>query len=716
MLRIAIALMAGVGLAITFGRSSFVLMAMIVVLAIAVTAAMILNTLKDSTLTFRYRYLQGYSLVAAIVASGYVLAWLHVQSNYNSHFSHFIKANSVLLVCVDEPPVERQKVYVAAAKVLEVENDSSHIKTTGYLQLSFKKDSLNTIPRYGDVLLIKGRVDSLEAPQNPGEFNYKRYLSFHNLYQKIYLQNENWQKVDSVQGSLLLATVYSIRNSFLQIIRRYVTDKNDFGVASAIMLGYRDYQNGEITRAYAASGALHVLSVSGLHVAIMFLMLNFLLQGMDGRGKKMEISKALIIILFIWFYACLTGMSPPVMRSALMFTLIQIGNVLVRNANIYNIIAGSAVLQMLFDPFVMMDVGFELSYIAVIGIIYLYPKISMLVVFKIQQRPENILSKPAAFLRWVATWLLDWVWQLAAVSIAAQIATLPLCLLYFYQFPNLFIISNLVVIPMSDLVLFSGTALCAVGHIPYLNAAAGWIFNGLIHVLDKFIFWVGHLPYALTHALCIGPVEMVLMYLLIFLLCWLTVEKKVKILLTSLGIVVVLCSFNSYRSVRNAVRKELVVYSVPKQKAIAFITAKKLVYDFDNSLWNDTDEMAFHIWHHWADCGINSETPIQNSPINYRQLAFGKYATFNGTNILIIDSSIAEINTAIPVKLKADVIVISCNPAIRIADLQKLFDFKQLVFDSSNKKETIKNWKMDCKELHLSYYDVAEKGAFILDF
>ena len=333
LLRIVLALMAGIGLAIAFAASSFVLLLMIVVLAIALTTAIILNTVKAPTLTFRYRYVQGYSLVGAIVASGYVLTWLHGQNNYNSHFSHFLKPNSVLVACINEPPVEREKVFMAIAKVMEVENDSASVKTTGYIQLSFKKDSLDTIPQYGDILLVKGRVDSLKEPQNPDEFSYKRYLSFQNIYQQVFLQSRDWQKIDSARGNMVLAAIYNIRNNFLRTIRRYVKDKNDFGVASAIMLGYRDYVNGDIMRAYAGSGALHVLSVSGLHVAIMFLMLNFLLRGMDGRGKKMEITKALIIILFIWFYAVLTGMSPPVMRSAMMFTLLQAGRVMARSVN-----------------------------------------------------------------------------------------------------------------------------------------------------------------------------------------------------------------------------------------------------------------------------------------------------------------------------------------------------------------------------------------------
>src|ERR1019366_10757648 len=151
------------------------------------------------------------------------------------------------------------------------------------------------------------------------------------------------------------------------------------------------------------------------------------------------------------------------------------------------------------------------SYIAVFGIVYLYPKISGLVVVKVpkdaQFKKQKHFYKLLALLRYDLKWLafstLDFLWQLIAVSIAAQIATLPLTLLYFYQFPNLFLISNLVVIPLSNLILFVGTGLFVVGHIPYLNDIAGWIFNELLRLLDGFIFRIDQLPFALIKGISV---------------------------------------------------------------------------------------------------------------------------------------------------------------------------------------------------------------------
>jgi competence protein ComEC len=260
------------------------------------------------------------------------------------------------------------------------------------------------------------------------------------------LKSGDWELLQVKEDNIFFSTIYKMREYFLSILSTYVRDRNQFAVASAIMLGYNDYMNGDITRAYASSGALHVLSVSGLHVGIMFFMLNVLLKFMDNRGRKLEITKSVSIILFIWLYACLTGLSPSVLRSAMMFSLIQSGTLLKRHVNTFNIVFGSAVVLMLFNPFIVTEVGFRLSYLAVLGIIYLQPKIYSLWAFK--------------------NWFLDKAWMIVAVSLAAQIATFPLSLLYFHQFPNLFLISNLVVIPVSNLILFLGTGLFAVGTIP----------------------------------------------------------------------------------------------------------------------------------------------------------------------------------------------------------------------------------------------------------
>jgi competence protein ComEC len=722
MLRIAFALIGGIVLSMALNReqlqTGWVLFFGVLVIA-SMVLSIIFNHLKNISLAFRLQTLNGIALTIAIFGLGYLITAFHYQKNYADYFSGFLNRENQLIVQIDEPPTTRDKVIMAIAEVLEVKSGRKIIQTAGRLQMSIVKDSLSENLRYGDVLLVRAKIDSIERPMNPDAFDYKSYLGFQNISYKAFLSPASWKLLQPDQGNSVLGFIYHIRASFLAVLKKYVSHKNNFEVASAIMLGYNDY-GPEVRRAYASSGTLHVLSVSGLHVGIIFFMLNFLLQWMNTRGRKAEISKTAIIISFIWFYACLTGMSPPVLRSAIMFSFIQIGKTLIRNVNMYNIIAGSAVLMLLYNPFVLADVGFELSYIAVFGIVFLYPKFSVIIELNVPERKSSrARGLPAKFTtffsqdwKWLLLWIMNWIWQLIAVSIAAQIATLPLCLLYFYQFPNLFLISNLIVIPVSNFVLFSGTALFAFSHIPYMNNCIGFIFSHLLMLLDKYIFWTDTLPFALTHDLSITACEMILLYLLIILICSITEKAKPGLLIASLVVVLSLCSFHSYRAFNNHIRRQIVVYDVPKQKAIAFLTGEKVAYDFDTALWNNYNEMAFSINHHWANCGIKDKTPLEAQNKNIWQYDFGKLIWYEGKKILIADSAISA-KTKIRNPLKIDMLIVSGSPKISISQLKNLFDFKQVVFDSSNNYRKVRGWKSECDDLQISCWDVRLQGAYV---
>ena len=731
MLRLAFALIAGISFEIAidgiFHFSPQIILVPTLLLLLSGAFIIAAANIKNVTLTYRLRILNGIALHTLIIAFGFLLTWFYTQKNYPTNFAHFLTGKNVLVVKITEPPVLRDKTVMVNTEVMEVNNATGHFATTGNIQLSFLKDSICQTLSYGDELLIRSRIDTTDGPKNPYEFNFKTYQAFHNIYNKSFVTSSDWAFVARNQGNGLLAAIYKLRDNFLKVLARYVTNKNDFGVASAIMLGYRDYINADIMRAYASSGAVHVLSVSGLHVSIMFFMLNFLLGWMDKRGRKMVFAKAGIIILFIWFYACLTGLSPPVLRSAMMFTLIQLGQVLLRNINTYNIVAASAVLLMLFNPFVITDVGFQLSYIAVFGIIYLQPKIAA--IFSVTEVDPPVFKTHGNWLyklfllfrydlKWLSLKMLDLCWQLMAASLAAQIATLPLCFMYFYQFPNLFLLSNMVVIPLGNLLLFAGTGLFSVSHIPYLNDLAGWLFNFILVWLDRFIFWIDSLPFALTNAICVSAIEMVLLYLLIFLLCWLTEQRRNRVVISALAIILLLCSISSFKKFEQHGQKEIVVYSVPKQKALAFISDRTIYYDIDTALYDNQSNMQFHIYHHWWQSGISNQLSLTDSIILKPGLVSmglrqGKLILFEGKKVLLLDSLATADIYGTRIKLKADLVILSGAPKVSIPILKRSIDFDEVVFDSSTKTSSRKRWKKDCSELNINYWDVNTDGAYI---
>lgn len=722
LLRITLLVIAGIAIEIvcdfTPGLSQKILWLMVPLLCLCGVFTLALGVVGIEK-AYRLRYLNAVALSLLLVSAAYLLAWFYTEDNYKSHFQNHLKNQPVVVAVVIKPPVEKEKFINALVDVREVGNAGSHTKTSGKILLSFLRTGQPNNLRYGDVIAFSAKIDEFPGPKNPEEFNFKQYQAFHNVYHRCFAAPGSYRVIATGSGNVFMERVYSIRAYFLSVINRYVTDKNNFAVAAAIMLGYNDYMTTDVSRAYTNSGTLHVLSVSGLHVGIVFVMLNFLFGFMDKRGRKAQIAKATGIIAFIWFYACLTGLSPSVLRSALMFSMIQAGTTLLRHVNVYNIVAGSALLLMLFNPFIITEVGFQLSYLAVFGILFLYPKIYGLILIGSSQplafnRVHGYAEKLKAAIRhdwrWLFLYVLDFFWALTAVSVAAQIATLPLSLFCFHQFPNLFWLANLVVIPVSNLVLFAGTALCAVGEIPYLNAPVGALFNLLLTGLNKFTFLIDSIPFAVLEGISISFIEMVFIYLFLALACWLLIERRPKVLIAGLLIILGLVSFDTAESIQQAQQKKIVVYSVPRQKAIAFVSGTTVFADMDDSLSIDQKKQKFHIRPHWWKNGVARELPVA-----YKQVALGKIILFEGKTVLLIDTVLKYHSWQMDKKLKADLVIISHNPKLYISDLQKLCDFTELVFDSSNKRKRLEYWIQDCQKLNIKHWDVSAQGAYAVD-
>lgn len=673
------------------------------------------SRVSDTATVYRWRYATGLAVLLMLLALGYCVAWLHNPKNYASHFSHNALANPTLVVRIVKPPVEKEKTVAAVAEVMAVHNPAGTVPATGKLLLYLLRTGRPLRVHYGDVLVFTAPVNEFAPPQNPGEFNFKHYQALHAVYHRAFLAPGSWRVVATGQGNPIMQQVYRLRHYFLGKLQQYVTGAGNMAVAAAIMLGNNDYMTSEITQAYTNAGTLHVLSVSGLHVGIMFVLLNFLLGWADARGRKFKLAKAVFIIAFMWFYACLTGLSPSVLRSALMFSLIQIGITATRHVNMYNIIAGSALVLMLFNPYIIAEVGFQLSYLAVAGIVFLYPKLYALVPVgsskpKAYKRANGYVAKLKAAIqhdwRWLFTYTLDFMWALVAVSVAAQLATLPLSLYYFHQFPNMFVLANLVVIPLSNLVLFTGTALCALGEVMYLNSITGYCFNALLTALNQLMFAINAIPGAVTEGISITLAEMLLLYVLLLLGCWLTVVQHSRVLIAGLVIATGLVFYNAAEKIMQANRKQIAVYCVPKQQAVSFIAGNSSYTLFSDSLLADTPKQKYHVLPHWWSGNISSRGPVAST-----RITGGRIILFEGRTILVVDSTLNR--QAVTTKLQADLVILSNNARVPIEGLQQVCNFGKVVFDSSNKKKRIAQWTADCQRLNLPYYDVNSSGAYI---
>jgi competence protein ComEC len=688
-----IAFAAGIVICLQVKVLSIPLMAAIIGLAIVcIITFIVLNRSDDATFQYKYRMVQGISVALLLACAGFLLTAANTQYIQPAHFSKALKPNSIIVAQITEPPVEKPNFTNGVAEVIEVQNGDTVTAAGGLIQLSSLPGKVEKY-HYGDIVLIGSGISETEGPKNPAEFDFKKFLANKNIYHKVFLNENNYKLIRVARGSNFFNFIYRSRAYFLSAIKKYVKDEDGLGVATAMLLGYKDYVSYDLMQAYSGTGVLHILSVSGLHVAIVYGSLFFLLGWMDRRGGKWRMAYMLIMLLTIWFYALITGFSPPVIRSALMLSFITLGKGYNRNINTYNIIAASAVLLLFTNPYLIMDVGFQLSYIAVAGIVFLQPRIKLLLAVK------NKIG--------------DWAWALVATSIAAQIITVPLSLYYFHQFPNYFIITNLVVIPLSTVVLYVGMVLFIVSPVPILNDITGYILDLSIKVLNKCIYFFDSLPFAQISGISISYWEMLLVFILLGFIFLLLEVRRTAYLIAALGIVALLTVINGVQRIQQSKQQLIVINAINKQTGISFIEGRNVYYKFSEELSADMRKQKFYIRPYWWQCDIAKEQRLDSSAYKIVDYSFGHLYRFNNKRVLVIDTLLPIINKDLS-KLNTDITIITGSPKIRIEQLASLVNTKQLIIDGSNKKYLAAKWKEECAALNLNCYDVMEKGAYVM--
>ncbi len=668
-----------------YSHYRFILAYLLLSLVLLCAVLLLLNQLKSVVTSYRLRFLAGGVVQLQMFIIGWLLVFVHTSVFEPSHLIHFCAEECVYTARITEPPVRKEKTTMVVAELVTKYGEQQQT-VSGLVMLQMRTDSNSAKVKYGSELLFHALPELLGGPKNPYQFDYGQYQRFHNIYFRVFLKENAWRILAQNKGNSLLTAIYNLRDFFLSLIEQHVKGKDELAVASAIMLGYRDYMNADIVQAYASSGALHVLSVSGLHVGVLFLALQFIFSWMD-KYRKLKWVKVMLVLAVMFFYAVLTGLSPSVLRAVVMFTFFVIAKALNRDNNMYNVLGVSCLLLLFWNPYLITEVGFKLSYLAVLGIVVLYPILQPLLTFK------NKLLKGA--------------WSITCLSIAAQIATFPISLYYFHQFPNLFLISNLIIIPASDFVLYLGMLICITFKIPFVFNIVGGLFNFLLVWINKFVYFIDSLPFALIEEIQVTQTEMYLIYVLIALVLLYYFSPKGKYGVWLLAVFMAYASVRAVRLLQNENQTQIVCYSVPKHSALSFIQNTTAYTAIDSSLQMNESSMLFHIKHHWWALGIKHSIPIRHSNIRQIGLTIGQLYFFHGKRILLIDKPV-KLRDAIAFKLKLDAIILSGNQRQRMAVLHHLFETKQYIFDTSNKNWRVEKWKGECDAMHLLYYDVAQ--------
>ena len=589
---------------------------------------------------------------------------------------------------VNNSPEYKANSVKIELKVNGVKTKVAWRPVSGKVVLYISKRSKPFKVAYGDELLIRGVPEAVKSPANPGEFDFKRFLTFKNTWHQQFVASEQIKLVHHSTERGLLYYSNKARAWSTEKIKRYVKGTQEQGIALALVLGVNDGLDNELQNSYAASGSLHVLSVSGLHVGIIYLIILLLLKPIQSLSWSRWLI-AVISIVCLWSYAFVTGLSPSVLRAVTMFSFVALARPFGHRTNIYNTLAASVFLLLLYNPYLILSVGFQLSYLAVLGIVYL-------------QKPLYNLWSPES-------WFWDKVWETTCISIAAQLATFSLGLLYFHQFPVYFLFANLFVIPVSFVVLILGILLLVVSPIAFIASVMGWMLELSIKFLNLGVFVFEDLPFSLINGVHITTLQCWL--LMGFVLSWILFFefKKFRFVIASM-IFVTLFSFFAWQHYFNTVeRDQWVVYSVPGHAVMEWIDQGKSTIFSDSNLLNDKERVRFHILPNRLLHGVSR---VSSNIYPESNKSFPGFSVFywKGKSVLWIK----EAKQKLPDSIKVDYVLVS-NRAVRsVKLLAQNVTFGQMILDSSNSTWYSKRMTQEAANEKIPLYSVLEQGAFVV--
>ncbi|RZK62828.1 MAG: ComEC family competence protein, partial [Hymenobacter sp.] len=486
----------------------------------------------------------------AVAALGFARSQAVTESRRPDHIGHLAPRIEYYRATVDEAPVVRASTFATTVRVQAVRVAGRWQAATGGIRISLPRhetaDSVRA-PRYGEVWLVQGAPALSKGPANLGEFDYRRYLETHQVYHSQYVHQGQYKVLGYAPLSLPVAVSQRTAAVLDGVLRRYVPSLREYALGTALVLGFKDDIDSETKQAYANTGTTHIMAVSGLQVGLLFAALQWLLARipLGGAVWRRRLVTAGLGLALIWSYAFLTGLSASVLRATVMFTLVIIGQAWERQSSLFNTLSAAAFGLLLWNPYLLCDVGFQLSFLAVLSIVYLQPRIvRWLDVRNFFLDRRRSWHTPAVQKAWrAAAWLAEASWQLTALSLAAQVATFPLGLYYFHQFPFNFLLSNLIAVPISSVAVYVGVVLllakglvalvglalpaAAVAWLDWLPRLIGYLFQGLIWLFNEYIFLIGRLlPGAVVGGVHLSQGQTLLVFLLIGAFCVFVASRR----------------------------------------------------------------------------------------------------------------------------------------------------------------------------------------------
>lgn len=591
-------------------------------------------------------------------------------------YAQHLESGQPSLVKIIGNPAEKERIWRMQVQLLR-SSDGTTKQLSGDAYLNIYKSDTPFVFKAGDEVLVPGGWQDLTNSNNPFEVDFAAMNHRRNIYQQQFVSISNvrhYRREENTQKSILdHAQGYCGRQ-----LKRYVKDPATFGLLQAMLLGDESAFDPSLRQAYSETGVIHIVSISGSHVGVLFAMISLLLSGI--KGRKGSWVRFVIGLFVIWFYVLMAGAPPSAMRAALMFSVLAVGTAFSKEAQPLNTLFAAAVALLCANPMWLFSVGFQLSFSAVLSLILFYRPI-----YQIWPQTNKILR---------------WLWSGVSASIAAELLTAPLVMYYFHNFPLFFMISNLLAAGLLGFfALLGGMLVILLGVIPPLASAMAWCITFLVSLFNKIITVIQSWNPVSFKYIQLAAWEMLLLYIAIAAFAVFLMKKLKSGLWVGMSacvcLLVVLCA----QKIRIQKQERLVVYNVSRHNIVERIKGNHYQTILSDS--SRSEEFAArqaHIgWGAWKQLPSDA----------------AEYFFIKGKRVLLLkDAAYSRNTTSFPV----DILVIACSlKELRPQQIKLAFNPQKVVVGGNQQRWQVAKWETECAALGLPFHPVSTKGAFIME-
>ncbi|HQA73547.1 ComEC/Rec2 family competence protein [Flavobacterium sp.] len=619
-----------------------------------------------------YSSLFGIAVLLNSFFIGLSSASIHKENYSTNHFSKYLNEvengfNATILLTEKLKNTQKNYRYVAEFQSIQKK------KVNGKIIFNItKKEKYISLP-IGSILFIKGVYYKNKKPFNPNQFDYGNYLEHKEIYGQVYSKTNDVKIIGSQNSLRYYFSNY--REKLITNLKKTSLSENSLTVVVALLLGQKHDMSPVIMKEYQAAGAVHILAVSGLHVGIIMYFLLFLLKPMPNT-KRANWIKVILIILTLWAFALLAGLSPSIVRSATMFSFLTVGMNIKRTVNIYHTLLVSMLLILLISPSFIYDIGFQLSYLAVFFILLLQP------ILKSIWKPKNKI--------------LNYFWDIITVSTAAQIGVMPLSIYYFHQFPGLFFLTNMIVLPLLSVIMAIGIlvlVLSVIGTVPHFLVQ---ILDLLLKIMNNFIHTIASFDSFTFQNIPFTKEMLWLFYLMIVTLIFWIKKPNFKRISLALMCVILLQVVFIYQKKEVNKSAEGIVFNQKKGSIISERIGNNVsLFANDSIRKNIHENVTFQSYL------VGNFSDLKNKN-NIPDLLF-----INSKKIVVIDSTGIYNPTINP-----DILIITQSPKLNLERLLLTLKPKVIIADGSNFKTYSKRWEETCRKQKIPFHNTHEKGFY----